>query len=188
MVRRDKLTPWSITKATSGALISAVDHVDIYGIDSSKPAGLQEVFLTNGRFGEKSKGICLYISSVFSALKLVGRGKNFRQNLTLSQNTDVTYTSDLTTSARQFSIEHYHWYATETGNFSMERIERFVNVDHRLGLLDMDHEPVHIDLSNWNWSFISILVIASATAVGMLYLGLICRYGRRYVPSLPCRL
>ena len=161
MVRRNKLMPWSITKATSGSLISAINHVN-----STKSAGLQEVFLTNEWFNKKSKGICLFILSVFSALKLVGRGKDFHQNLTLSQKTNVTYTSDLTMSARQFTIEHY---ATETGNFSMERIERFVNVDHRMGLLDMEHEPVHIGLGNWNWSLTSILVI------GMLYLALVCR-------------
>ena len=73
------------------------------------------------------------------------KGKDFHQNLTLSQNTDVTYTSDLTMCARQFSIEHY---ATETGNLSMERIERFANVNHRMGLLDIGHKPVHIGLGN----------------------------------------
>ena len=50
MGRRDKLMPWSITKATSGALISAINHVN-----STKSAGLQEVFLTNGRFSKRQR-------------------------------------------------------------------------------------------------------------------------------------
>ena len=185
MVRREKHTPWAITKSISGSLLSTGSDVDVYALDRSKPPGLQEVFLTNGRFGSTNRGICLFISSVFSALKLVGRGTSFHQNLTLSQNTEMTYTSDLATSSSQFSIEHYRWYETETSNFSMERMEKFVDVDHRMGLADMDLEPVHIDFSDWSWSLISILVVASTSAVALLYMGLFCRFGRRWFPG--CR-
>ena len=185
MTRREKHTPWYITKSATGSLLSTTSDVDVYGVDRSKSPGLQEVFLTNGRFGSTKKGICLFISSVFSALKLVGRSADFRQNLTLSQNTDLFYTSTLATSSRQFSIEHYRWFETETGDFSMQDLEKFVDIDHRMGLLDMDLEPVHIDFGSWNWSLISVMVVGTAAAVGVLYIGFGCKYGRRWIPRCP---
>ena len=67
----------------------------------------------------------------------------------------------------------------------MQDLEKFVDVDHRMGLLDMDLELVHIDFGGWNWSLISVMVVGTAAAVGVLYIGFGCKFGRRWIPRGP---
>ena len=175
MTRRAKHTPFSIAKTTSGSLVSASGHYEIYGWDLTRSVGHQRVFLSHAKHGAANLGSCFYVTSIYSSIELVGK----EQNITISQNTAVSFTSDLVHKSAEFSIQHMSWFDTEIFNFSVPKLERFAEVDKRMGLHEMDQPDTHIDL-NWGWSYQSILLLIACFALLLIYMVFLCKCGCKW--------
>ena len=81
----------SFSRGSSGIAVAVSSRHDVYGLDATQPASRQEVLLTQTQWDRKDQGLCIFIDSSYSLIKIVGKEGNF----SVTQNMELHLESNL---------------------------------------------------------------------------------------------
>ena len=165
MVKQNDHTKVSISRGNTGLAISVTQEHKLYGIDITQPKAYREEVITRSNWDRKNAGMCGWLDSTYTVVRIVGPEGNF----TITQDVVYHMRTNLFEKVRGFHIQHYHWYATDIGDFENEHLENLTVIDKRMSLEEMKRVKVWIGHSTEGWGYMDILLFATAASVGLLW-------------------